>query len=149
MLDAHTDAGLSLLMLTNLTRNGFTSTSLTLLVITVIAASFDMAISLASILLPVLEDTYYLQTVLSILVCEAVVLVTTAVALRQHFVTDVEVSGGELGFLIMSGLSTVSTFLVSLWSLRTIQKVRALRQQGVRRVHPAVAKDDCQEADSL
>lgn len=143
VLDGHTDTGLSLLMLTNLTKNGWTPTSLTLLIITVAAASIDMALTIGSILLPVFEDTYYLQTVVAMLVCEAVVLGTTAVALKQQLVMGVQVSGGELAFLIMSGTSTVSTFLISLWTLRSVRtKMKRIRSATEPNEHRATCLEE-------
>lgn len=120
MLDSYTDIGLAILMLKHLTREAFLPLTLVILIAITTAAFIEMAVNVVTILAPAFEAKYFLQTTLTVLACESLVLVTTAIALRRQVFDDLSVPGGEVNFLIMSACCTALMFLASLWSLRKL-----------------------------
>lgn len=80
ILDSQSDLGVSLLMLKQLRQQGYSAGGLALLVT---AASIDLLLTTLTLAAPDQEAEWLLQVIVTVLVCEVTVLVTTTITWRR------------------------------------------------------------------
>lgn len=133
-----------MIMLAQMGQGSTTTTAggIALLGTMVTAAGIDAALTLATIVAPDVEETHGLALYTATLVCEALVIVTSLVAVRRNVASKVGMSQ-DLLFLVVSSICTVLVFASSVWSLQCAR--RRAHRQGV---HPAANLGPAASPDS-
>lgn len=113
--------------------SGYSAGSLFLMATLVVAALLDAFLTSVTTMYPALEVDHGVVLFSTVLVCEAVVIINTSITMRVYVgqVKTVEDLGGELPFLITSGVFSLVAFLTNMWSLQ-----RARADSRTHAVHP-------------
>lgn len=130
------DVAVGTILWGQLLRTGYSTGQVILLGSLVIAGLIDVALTLLTIILPAVEIAYGVAIYSVVLVCEAVVIINSFIAIRQYAGTEVDSMNGNLPFLIVSAISTMSAFAMSMWSLRRARKAARVRGASAQAVHP-------------